>query len=161
AVIGKLLRKESQLATESLPVRTVAVALIARHRRYEQLGETDRLASLGHGIETLAQRRDAHMAGRRLQASCVELGAGGGGILEMGVDQLHMPETGFGDNVELAVEVAELAQAVDLDREGQGRARHGAVGVGRIKTAPQGVTRRSVAGSKRQAEPMFGRSHNV
>ena len=47
----------------------------------------------------------------------VEPGTGAGRIGEMAADGLHLAEAQPSQRLELAVEIAELAQAVELDRE--------------------------------------------
>jgi hypothetical protein len=75
------------------------------------------VAGLDHRIRPLAQGREADMAGRRLQAARVQLGLGARGIIELGPDALDVPISCLRHRIQDAVEIAERAHRVKLDRE--------------------------------------------
>ena len=67
--------------------------------------------------QALAQVGHADMARGCPESMGVEAGTGGGGVGEMAAHGLDLAEADLGQRRELPVEVAELAQGVELDRE--------------------------------------------
>src|SRR5206468_7216271 len=90
AVAREALGHAAELAAERAPERGVGVAQLGRHRGHEQQGETDGLARLGDRVGPLAQRREADMAGRGLEAARIEPGARSFGIVEVRAQGLDM-----------------------------------------------------------------------
>jgi hypothetical protein len=108
----------SELMAERAPERRRRCALPARHGGHVELGEAQHLASLDDRLEALAQRRERDMCRGHGKACAGQCLASGRRFVDMRADQLDMPVARFSHGGELALEAAELAQAVELHGDG-------------------------------------------
>src|SRR5271165_6844354 len=124
-LVAHVLGDLAELAPQGAPERSVALPLFLRHARHEELVEAQGAARPYHNVRPFPQRRQANVAGGYLETARVELGAHVLSVVQLGTDRLDVTVAGLLDGVQHAVELAQRAQRVQLDREYVGIAHRG------------------------------------
>lgn len=114
AFFAQLGGNDAEFLAGALPCLRRLAAFLRWQSRHEELADTTAETAIGNVREIAAKRRQTDMACWRHQPTGREARFQCGWVIEMASDRFDIQKPGFGGGIELRVEIAKLAQRIEL-----------------------------------------------